>query len=393
MQLFADRDLLRADGFALAAAAALIGAFGLLHVLPFKAQTAFVGILGKVVHHFEVLRDIHAERAGHTILAVCAADERAGLDHGAHLGHHLHVLLRKPAGLCEGFQVVRHLRLVGHTGEDDLAALQALDPAHRPGGNGPVRARLPEAPADVLAQRRQAAALDRLHDDHRDAAPLGQLVALQARLNVGVHVVELNLAEIPVAIGQHLLEQLVAVVEGEAEMADAALLLLLEQEVDQAVFKRRLPVLLVDAVQQVKVEVLHLQGPELTLEDLLRLLQGMDERQRQLGGQVEALARIPLERAADEFFAGPVVVEIGRVKVIDAGPVRGIEHRHRARFVDCSLRRGRKAHAAKAQTGRPDAELFQIDVFHKVFLPHSCLWLYHSTRQTTLQAARAISCA
>ena len=377
MELFADGQLLRAGGFALAAGLAGAGALLFLHVVPARLEAGGVGILRIVVHHPEIAGDIHAERAGHAVLAVRAGDERTGPDRLAHLVHNLHFRLAERLKMRERRQIVLHLLLIRHAGEDNGAVIQTADPAHRPGSDGHIRTRLPEHRRDLLAQGREAAALDRLHDDHRDAALAAQLVALHAGLNVDVHVIELNLAEIPVAVGRNLFKHLIGIMEGEAQTMDTAQLLLLDQIIENAGFLDHLPVAGVNAVQQIEIEVLHLKRPELSLVNLLRLVERMDHRQRQLGRQIEALPRILLQRTADEFLAGAVMIEIRSVEIIDARLIRAVEHRLGARLVDSALIVQRETHAAKAQTRRLGADFFKHSKFHSDILRLYPVLFYH----------------
>ena len=75
------------------------------------------------------------------------------------------------------------------------------------------------ASAGGLARR---ATLQRLHDDHRDALAGGVLESLGARLQAGVHVVVLDLAQVPVKRVDDALEHRQRVVEREADVPDEA---------------------------------------------------------------------------------------------------------------------------------------------------------------------------
>ena len=152
--------------------------------------------------------------------------------------------------------------------------------------------------------------------------------------------------------------------EGEAEEADAALFLLLLQEVEDAELQRLAPVFLIEAVEEVKIYVINAKTLKLLLKDGLRLFKGIDHGHGQLGGEEVALARIGLKRAAGEFLALAVVVEISCVKVVDARLVRAIQHLCRAWLVDFALGRGGVAHTAEAQAGNAHAQLVDHRIFH-----------------------------
>ena len=152
--------------------------------------------------------------------------------------------------------------------------------------------------------------------------------------------------------------------ERETEVADAPRFLHLQQEIDNAHLLRLLPALAVDGVKQVKIHVIRLQRGQLTLEDLFRVVQRLDDAHRHLRRQIKRVARIALHRAPQKRFAGVLMVKIRRVVIRHARLVRRIQHRRRARLIDFALRRQRKTHAAKTQTRDAHAQLIQSAVFH-----------------------------
>ena len=142
----------------------------------------------------------------------------------------------------------------------------------------------------------QRAAADGLHDDDPEAAGGGQLQPAPPGLKVLVHVVELDLAELPQVGGREdLREQLVASVEAEAEVPDAT------------VGKRplgRCELALLDArcasssssrlVEQVEVDAVRLQARELDAR-MRSKSPGLDVPHRHLGGDLDLLAVSALE--------------------------------------------------------------------------------------------------
>lgn len=233
-QLLTNRQMLRTSPFALAALFARRRPCALIHILPRRFKGKLVVVHRILVHHSEIARDIHPKRTGHAVLTTRAADKYPRLNRRANLIDNRQLRFIERLKMAERRQIVLDLFFRRHAGENDLAIIQTRDPAHRPRRNRPIRMHRFEFLRDVLTERGKAPALDRLHDEHRNAHPLRQLIALHARLNFRIHVIELDLTEIPLALGQNLFKYFIAVVEGKTEMADSACSLLLLQIANDA---------------------------------------------------------------------------------------------------------------------------------------------------------------
>ena len=149
------------------------------------------------------------------------------------------------------------------------------------------------------AQRCQRAAADRLHHDDGQAG-LGEHLILTLRvLQFPVQVIELDLRELPRSVGYDLAQHFGGVVEGEAQVANAAGFLLLLQVFERAELLHALKRGGVQRVAEVEVKILRAAALELILKDGRHILGLVHHPHRHLRGQVIALARIFLQRLAD----------------------------------------------------------------------------------------------
>ena len=178
-------------------------------------------------------------------------------------------------------------------------------------------------------------------------------MAPQAGLDIPVHVVELDLAEVPVPGPENLLERFILIVEGEAKPAEFSLPVALLQKVHYSQLQHLFPAAAAEAVEEIKVEVVHLEPLHLLGKDVLGLLQAVDDCAGHLGCQIIALSGILGEDAAQNGFALPIVVEPGGVVVGDPGlhgPVNQLSH---LLLIHRSVLLSGKAHTAVAQQGGP----------------------------------------
>lgn len=98
----------------------------------------------------------------------------------------------------EGLQVILNLLFTRHTAQDHLCIGMAANPAKCPGCDAGIFIHRFELCIDIIREVCKAAALYRLHDHQRNSKLFCQSVAFIPCLFLGVHVVILNLAEIPV---------------------------------------------------------------------------------------------------------------------------------------------------------------------------------------------------
>ena len=311
--------------------------------------------------------DVHPFRTAlHAVAAVGAGDagqgreRRAGLvDHPVFFGRERHAVPHN------GHVLGHHLRRV-HAREHHDHARQRAGEAQGPGRERSAGFGRAENIGHGIGQLHEGAALHRFHDDHGQAALLAHLVAL-ARLDdvaLPIHVVDLQLHEIHLGVRiQHLLQFLGVVVDGEAELLDLALGLLLGAELPQAVLLEAGREGLAQIVQQVVVEVIHAALRQGGVEHGAGLLGVLGKPGRQLRGDGERFARVALHKGlAKGPFRLAAVVAAGGIEV---GEPRVHEDIHElANFVDVDGRgiirfRQRQAH-------EPESERRQlVDLLHE----------------------------
>ena len=84
-----------------------------------------------------------------------------------------------------------------------------------------------------------------------------------------------------------------------------------------------------EVVEQIVVDIVHAELIELMLEVALDLVlvAGLQQEGRELGGDADALSRVPLHHGlADGFLALAVVVNEGSVEVVVPGLQVGVDH-------------------------------------------------------------------
>ena len=90
---------------------------------------------------------------------------------------------------------------------------------------------------------------------------MGKAHAFQACLVIYIHVIELQLAEFPALISvENILEDLQAVMEAEAKMADFSLCLCLFRKGDDADLLNVLPAFPVQRMEQVNIDMIGRQS-------------------------------------------------------------------------------------------------------------------------------------
>lgn len=369
--------MLGADGLTLAAADAVNGLFGIREVgCPLLADGVLIAEHPELVPDAEIVGNVYAHGAGHTVAAAGAADfdvaaqDVGSLPDGGVLG------VGHGAEISEGGEVVVQLVFCAHAGEDDLHVFVAGRPAQRPRGCTGVCVQCIQRRGGVRRQLCQRTALDGLHDDEGNIQFFGKSIAPVScdllGTVIGVEVVVLQLAEVPRLVAQDVLEARRVVVAGEAKIPDAPGGLLLPEPVHNAHLFGRIVAGFVQGMQQIEVDVVHAQPLELLLEDVFGLVEGLAAPQRQLGGEVEALPRPLGNDPAHERFTFTAVVGESGVKVVDTRLPGSVQQLFGPHFVDAAIRQGGKAHTPVAQQRGgdvpPDAVFFRpITILHSHF--------------------------
>ena len=353
------------------------GLFGIREAgCPLLADGVLIAEHPELVPDAEIVGNVHAHGAGHTVAAAGAADfdvaaqDVGSLPDGGVLG------VGHGAEISEGGEVVVQLVFCAHAGEDDLHIFVAGHPAQRPRGRAGVGVQCIQRRGSVRRQLCQRTALDGLHDDEGNIQFFGKSIAPVScdllGTVVGVEVVVLQLAEVPRLVAQDMLEARRVVVAGEAKIPDASGGLLLPEPVHNAHLFGRIVAGFVQGMQQIEVDVVHTQPLELLLEDVFGLVEGLAAPQRQLGGEVEALPRPLGNDPAHERFTFTAVVGESGVKVVDTRLPGSVQQLFGPHFVDAAIRQGGEAHTPVAQQRGgdvpPDAVFFRpITILHSHF--------------------------
>ena len=298
----------------------------------------------------------------------------------AHARHQRELLRREQAGprAVGEHEILLHVPHGAHAAEEERHLGLVPDPLERPLGRGPLDGRL--VPHGLHLRRhvaRDGAAAHRLHDDDAEALAGRQLQPLAAGLVVLVHVVELDLDELPeVGGGDDRLEVLVEAVEAEAEVADTAVGQGTLGGLELALLQHGLPVIRVQPVQQVEVDVVVLQALQLDAQDAVEVVGLLDVPHRHLGGHLDALAVAALERLPEPDLARVLVVHPGGVDVVHAAVDGVVEHLRGQGVVD-ALEVGlavvvgehRQAHGAEAEGRGLEVDLSEVAVLHAPMVP------------------------
>ena len=321
------------------------------HHLPvFPAAGLFV--LGvHLVVAAERPRNVHPLGAGHTVPAAGAGGLHPPGDRLLHLFQQREVLpghLPGAGAVGDAAVFLHHLQAV-HAGQHAGHLQLVPQPAQRPLGGGPGAGAAGEQPAGLLGQQvHQLAAPQRLHDDHRQPPGRGRLQPGPAGLAVLVHIVVLDLAEIPVIAVQQPGEHPGPAMEGESHLPDLPGSLLVGQPPAHAGGLQLVPALHIgEHVHQVKVHMVGAQPAQLLGEVAFQVAGAPHQVLGQLGGDLHP---VPAVVAGQDLPQGGLAarVDVGGVEVVHPGP----DGRHHLGFgfvqVDARPLAG-KAHTAVSQ--------------------------------------------
>ena len=178
-------------------------------------------------------------------------------------------------------------------------------------------------------------------------------MAPQAGLDIPVHVVELDLAEVPVPGPENLLERFILIVEGEAKPAEFSLPVALLQKVHHTQLQHLFPGAAAETVEKIEIKVVSLKAFHLLGKDVLGLLQALNNTARHFGCQAVALPGITGEQTAHHRLTLSVVVEPGGIIVGHTclhGPVNELLC---LLLIHGTILVQGKAHTAVAQQGGP----------------------------------------
>ena len=283
-------------------------------------------------------------------------------------------------------QIVAHLFDAGHAGKHGQHTGQRRRKAERPRSGRSFRILLTEQLRYVGGRRRQIAAAHRLHDHNGHAVPARDLIAL-AGLDLfilPIDVIDLQLHKFRFWMPRQNRIQLIrGIVEGKADVANLALRLLFEDKAPQIQIFIHRRAMIAQIVQQIEIKIARARALQRYIEHPSRFFRGLFGKQRKLGRQIEAVARMALHHGlAHRDLVRAVAIGICRIKVGIAVRHEFIHHPAGLFQID-RIARHRQAHHAKAQLRHRFYE-FLVHCF--LLSTHS--YINSSTVRTVRQARR-----
>ena len=256
--------------------------------------------------------------AVHAVAAGGAGDAVLCLVKGAYLIDDFMFFLAERNEICHKGKVIFYLGHIAHTGEHHGNALEAGGIADGIAcGAGAHQFQC------FPGQVHQAAALHRLHDQHRLTVLAADLVALAA-FHPGIFVVcvvKLDLHKFHFRVpGQEFVQECCTVVEGKAQMTDFPLCLQLLGDLVRTSPRVEFIPLCADSVKQVKIKIVYAAGFQLILEEGEDLLFCVKAATGKLVCQHIAFPGITIYKALpDSQLAFALNVGVGGVEIVKAG--------------------------------------------------------------------------
>ena len=182
----------------------------------------------------------------------------------------------------------------------------------------------------ILGKIDQAAALHRLHDDHRLAVLPADLQALPGlnRFIFKIHIVQLQLHHLDLGIcRENFLQHLRPVMEGDAEIPEKSLLLHSQSgfvSTAALIFGKGSFIL---GMHQIEIKIVYPAGFQLLLKQGTNVLLFFKKVHRQLVGQNIPVPGIPGGQTSPEgCFAFAVQIAMGGIEIVKAHIQEGIHH-------------------------------------------------------------------
>ena len=201
--------------------------------------------------------------------------------------------------LVGGLRVVQHLLQRAHAGEDGDHPIQIQAETQRPGSDAPIRVLRAQKRLRFFRESGKAAALDRLHDDDLAAMSANHIITKSRlhQLAVPIDGVECDLNELDFRVlSQNPIQQLRRGMEGNAQVADLAVLLPLLRMLKEMcrLYNAAFAVIAVvvdglDVVQKIVINIVHPEMIQLALEGFLDFLLRDQHKGRELRRHGEAV--------------------------------------------------------------------------------------------------------
>ena len=330
--------------------------------------------------------DVHALGAGHTVAAAGAAHLHVGVDGSHHLLQHLLLGIAQIAHLGRGggLDVVLHHLHAVHARQHAGHLRLIPQPPQRPLGGGVAcrvgRKNLLCLPGQIV---HQLAAPQGLHNDHRQALLMGMVQATAACLGIFVHVIVLDLAEIPVISIHQFAEHFGVAVVGKTHLSDLTRLLFAFQPLGDAKFLHSVPGINVgEHMHEIIINVVGFQPGKLLLKELFHAFGAADQIMGQLGGDIYFVPQaVFLQNLAQGAFTAGI--DVGGVKIVHAAVDGGKDLPLGLRKVD-GPQIALKAHTTKAQR-RDLISVFVQTIVHET-PPKGICCIYHSPFPIKMQS-------
>ena len=314
--------------------------------------------------------DINSLGTWHAVVAARAPDLHPGIDDGCNLAQHLPVILHQNPGegvACGPEVLFEHLHVV-HAGKHHRDLLLIPKPQECPLGRAVMGRMVPEGLHGILRKLgNQLTSPERLHDHDRDPLAVGIFQPPSSCLRMLIHIIILDLAEIPVISVYDLAEHITVPMIGKPDLPDLSAGLLLFQPFLDPELLELFPCRdVIQHMHEIIVNIIRTQPAQMLIEVFVQGFPGADQVVRQLGCDIDLFPDlILLKDLTDRLLASRV--DIGSVKIIDACLICAKKQLLRSFLIDPAVHT-RKAHAAKAK----NRQLVPITVFpvlHRFFLP------------------------
>ena len=143
----------------------------------------------------------------------------------------------------------------------------ASHPAQSVGCNALVRIHFTEFGIDIIGEISKASALNRLHDNKRYSQAFSQRIALIPGLLLRIHIVILDLAEIPVTVTDDFIKHFIIIMEGKAIVTDLSFFFELSTVINYTQGFHFFPFFLIYRMQQIEIDIIGLQSLKLLFKN------------------------------------------------------------------------------------------------------------------------------
>ena len=174
----------------------------------------------------------------------------------------------------------------------------------------------------------------------------------------------MKLDKIPLACRDDFFVCLILVVERKTEMLDLALSLKLLDNVNYAELLNGIPLILVNGMEKIEIDVVHAHTLKLFIDKFLGVADLFLFPDRELGCKQIRASVVFFQRLADERLALSAVIGIGGIKISYSALIGTVDKLLRPFLVNFSVLFG-ETHTAVTQKGGFNTDIFKSSFFHK----------------------------